>query len=405
MSAEARTIWLDITRLVGRAGRGPLTGIDRVERAWLDHLIRRDGPLRLVCRTAAGFLVLDRAAAPQVARWIDAPDSLPMPGLPDRAIAQALRSPALETALRGIAASRCRLGGLLRLISDSPAPVWLSVGHTNLDARLLARLRQLPGLTLVAMIHDTIPLDHSGWSGPRAPAEFAQKLDAVLAHADLILCPSAFVADGLGRRKGARAPDIAVVPLGVRPAAPRPDLVPPDLPRDRAWFVALGTIEPRKDHALLLDIWAHFHQTLPECEIPRLFILGRRGWRNEETFRRLGSLPFIGQTVFERGALPDGAVSALLSGAAGLLAPSRAEGFGLPAAEAAALGVRVIASDLAVTREILGDWPVYAPAGDLYAWANAIRTMARQAESGQARPAPAQVPGWDEHFNLVFSRL
>ena len=405
MSAEARTIWLDVTRLVGRAGKGPLTGIDRVERAWLHHLIGRDGPFWLVCRTAGGFLVLDRAAAVQLAHWIDAPDNLPRYRPFAGLVARVRRSPPLATALHRIAVSRCRLGQMLRLIGESPAPVWLSVGHANLDPGLFARLRQISRLSLVAMIHDMIPLDHPEWSGLRAPAEFAQKLEAVLAHATLVPCPSAHVATGLRRRAGGRAPEITVAPLGVQPAPAAADLVPADLPRDRAWFVALGTIEPRKDHALLLDIWTHFHQTLSEPEIPRLFILGRRGWRNESTFRRLDSLPFMGRTVIERSALPDGAVSALLAGAAGLLAPSRAEGFGLPAAEAAALGVPVIASDLAVTREILGDWPVYAPPGDLYGWVNAIRMVARQADSGQAKPAPAQVPGWDEHFNLVFSRL
>ena len=68
MSAEARPRFLDITRLVARAGAGPLTGIDRVERAYLAALIDRGDPFALICRTAFGFLIVAPEAAPKIGR-------------------------------------------------------------------------------------------------------------------------------------------------------------------------------------------------------------------------------------------------------------------------------------------------------------------------------------------------
>jgi hypothetical protein len=67
--------------------------------------------------------------------------------------------------------------------------------------------------------------------------------------------------------------------------------------------------------------------------------------------------------------------------------------------------VPVIATDLPVTREVVGNYPIYAPAGDLYSWTQNITTLARQAASGQRRAAPARVPDWAAHLDLVFGRV
>ena len=54
---------LDLTRLVSRVGRGPLTGIDRVELAYLDALLRQPEPLFALVRTTLGYVLLDRPGA------------------------------------------------------------------------------------------------------------------------------------------------------------------------------------------------------------------------------------------------------------------------------------------------------------------------------------------------------
>jgi len=394
MSAEARHVLLDITRLVGRAGRGPLTGIDRVERAYLAALVNREGPFMLICRSPLGHLLFRADVAPRLLAWIDVPEAKPA---------------SLLAALRPLAFARPSRSGLARVLVAHAAGGgnYLNVGHANLDAAFLAVLRQVPGLGVTVMIHDTIPLDHPEYSGDRAPAEFAAKLGAVAAHADLVLCPSSPVKAGLERWCAgfARTPTIRVAPLGVAPAPPEPKAIPAWIETDRPYFVTLGTIEPRKNHALLLDIWDGFRMRLPTGQIPRLFILGRRGWKNADVFARLDECARIGGDIVERAGLPDAAAMALLVGARALLAPSRAEGFGLPAAEAAALGVPVLATDLAVTREILGAYPVYLPTADRYAWSVAIETLIGRAAKAAPDPQPLALAGWAEHFRLVFTMI
>lgn len=401
MTAEAPgALCLDITRLVQRADGGPLTGIDRVELAYLRAFCQAGRPVVFLCRTALGWLVLDQAGGQSLCDWI-AGEPLPPTGPVARFLARRRRRPGLEAALRPRAQAvlpERRLASWLR--TTCPGASWVAVGHTNLDERLFRRL-SAAGARIVVMIHDTIPLDHPEWSGPGAPARFRAALAATLGHADLVLCPSRATQAAIARHARGPSPAIHAAPLGVAPAPPRPALLPPDLDLTRRYFLALGTVEPRKDHLLLLDVWRGFHGAMAPADIPRLIICGRRGWGGSQLFDRLATDPAIGATIRVLPGLPDGAVSALLQGAAGLLAPSRAEGFGLPAAEAASFGLPVLATNLPVTREILGDWPTYLPAGSVADWSRAILSAAGDAKR---RPSPP-LPDWTAHFNCVFNFL
>lgn len=392
---------LDLTRLVSRLGRGPLTGIDRVEFAYLSQLLRIETPLFGLVRSGAGWLLLDRGGCQGLASLV-AGAPLDKADLLSRVIHR--RNPPraqAETSARNLAMARSTRPGLPRLLRHMPTGAsYLNVGHANLTDRSLSMLRNA-GLAVTVLIHDTIPLDHPAFARPDTVEPFRAKLAAVSAHANLIV----HITNAARRKTEAqlaqigRVPEGITAPIGVASPQPDPTALPHGLDLTPPYFVTLGTIEPRKNHALLLDVWAKLGPNAP-----RLYIVGHRGWADASLLERLNALPPDGP-IRELQGLEDPAVAALLQGAAALLAPSFAEGFGLPPLEAASLGTPVIAANLDVTKELLGDKAVYLDPCDSYSW---METIVRQAQTPAFSPSPADIwraPTWDAHFKMVLSRV
>lgn len=374
-----------------------MTGIDRVELAYLGRFLSDETPVFGLIRSAAGWLLLDRSGCAGLARFGRGEAPLPRADLLSRLMHRkdAVRAQA-ETAARRLAMAQAARPGLGRVSRRLPKGTeYFNVGHTNLAARDLNRIRDA-GLRITVMIHDTIPLDHPEFARPDTVPAFRRKLAAVAAHADRIIHLTHATRETTEAQFAAlgRVPPGLVAPLGVEVAQPGP--LPPGLQPQAPYFVTLGTIEPRKNHALLLDVWEKIPQPAPQ-----LFILGHRGWAEPGLLARLDSLPKDGP-VREVNGLPDSAVATLIAGAAALLAPSHAEGFGLPPVEAACLGTAVIATDLAQTRELLGNKAVYLPDGDIYSW---LETIIRQAKASGPMQTRTSLPNltWEDHFNTVLN--
>ena len=400
-TSKRRTRCLDLTRLISRAGRR-LTGVDRVEMAYLMHLLRQDDPLFALVRTSLGYVLLNRAGTAAVATAISSNDWRARDILsrftnrrtPDRQCA--------ESMLRKHAIARCRPRKLAGMIATHiPAgATYFNVGHSNLSRRVLEAFSHTQR---TVMIHDTIPLDHPEYQAEGVPEVFAAKLRRVGELADLVVYNSAQSQRDTDRylcEWGLSVPGIVAL-LGVTEPILHHGAWPEAVDPDRPIFVIVGTIEPRKNHTLLLDVWDGLAKDLPSAQMPQLVVAGARGWRNEQVFQRLDQEnPF----VIELNTLSDPDLFTLIKGANALLFPSFAEGFGLPPAEAVLLGTPVLCGDLPVYREFLGDIPVYLDVNDAYLWKKAIKTLISGKEDQsqtQAIPTDITLPTWTDHFNVV----
>lgn len=386
---------LDISRSVSRADASHPTGIDRVERAYIDRFLNGPQPCRFLAKVPGGTFVIDAEATRKIVALLHGPDAkFPMDFRARLSFGRSSRLKSLESAVR-------QLGSRLESWNSKRLPTGLTyfnVGHSNLTQQTVAKLRQLGVERLVAMLHDTIPLDYPQYSSAASTAGFPGKLRA-MARFDLLLCNSRqtekqakFWLQNLGL-----AATTQVAPLGIHPA--------PEFKRDPARprrFLMLGTIEPRKNHALMLDVWQQFHASLPAESIPHLDVVGGRGWKNADLFRRLDAAIAAGWHVHELGPLPDDEIPPLMARATALLFPSLAEGFGLPVLEALAARLPVICSDLPVLHELAGDAALYLPAQDAHSWARAIiGPQEPNAQNGH----PMEIPTWDRHFDGVFGHV
>jgi glycosyltransferase involved in cell wall biosynthesis len=162
---------------------------------------------------------------------------------------------------------------------------------------------------------------------------------------------------------------VHVVLYGLEPPH-RPHSGAPDQPvggGGRPYILGLGTLEPRKNFARLIQAFDLIAGEFPDLD---LVIAGAPGWGREEVERAAVASPYARRVRLPgRVADPGG----LLASATVFAYPSLYEGFGFPPLEAMSLGVPVVASDAGSLPEILGDDALLVPPGDVEALAGALR--------------------------------
>jgi glycosyltransferase involved in cell wall biosynthesis len=126
--------------------------------------------------------------------------------------------------------------------------------------------------------------------------------------------------------------------------------------RARPSFLMVGTLEPRKGHAQVLDA---FEQLWPLGVDANLVIVGKQGWMLEERVARLRAHPELGKRLFWLDGISDEYLEKLYAASTCLLAASYGEGFGLPLIEAAQHKLPIIARDIPVFREVAGEHAFY----------------------------------------------
>lgn len=260
--------------------------------------------------------------------------------------------------------SRLQIGGR---INARAGDVFLGL---DLSSRILPRHeRQIKswrnkGVRISIVIYDLLPAQHPEWFGEEQSAIFVRWLDFVGRHADQALCISRTVSqdldDWLRRGEGARfdAVDIHAFPLGgdLRKSRPTEGMSHADTQMlaildGKRFVLIVGTIEPRKGHAVALDAFDHLYAS-GHCNIPALVVVGRPGWHTEDLQQRMRSHYQSGDNFFWFEDASDELLDTLYQRCAGVLFPTFAEGFGLPVAEALAHGQSILVRDLPVFREL-----------------------------------------------------
>jgi glycosyltransferase involved in cell wall biosynthesis len=369
-------------RLVVRQAAGHMrTGIDRVSLAYIRNYGSR-------ARAVLSLGPLAGALSPPDSARMFRELREPAPGFPRMLARMVLKNAAVDWIRPGTGNS----------ILFNIGNFWLKVGR-----HYAAQLRWL-GARPVFFVHDLIPIEHPEYVEPRDEAEFRVNLRNVLALSRGIIVNSRdteAALRGYARDNGIPCPPVVVAPLAadwtLSPArAPRRTLDP--------YFVILGTIGPRKNHVLLLHLWLEL-VARKERPVPRLFIVGPRGWGHEAAVDLLERSASLKGAVIERNDCGDLELAGLLQHAQALLMPTFAEGFGLPLAEALAAGVPVIASDLPVFREIAGEVPEYADPIDGRRWMELILDYAKPGSPLRAaqleRMKGYRPMTWSRHFEIV----
>jgi glycosyltransferase involved in cell wall biosynthesis len=216
------------------------------------------------------------------------------------------------------------------------------------------------GAPLVYTVYDLSPIDHPEYHTEENRLVCFNGLYEASLYADALIAISAFTRERFLHWFPHVDPGRVTV---VHPAA-RPSLCGPaseaadvrtlrkfELEPDGFWL-AVGTIEPRKNYPLLLEAYARVRDAHPG--IPALCIAGQAGWKESSLESRIRALG-LADRVKCLGFVPDEDLAALYRRCLGFVFPSHYEGFGLPVIEALACGAAVIASRVASVPEVVGD--------------------------------------------------
>lgn len=379
MKSNDAPFLVDVTRLIWRRWRGRHpTGIDRVTLAYLDEF---GNDAQAVVQHRGIRRILDRRTSSGLFRSLAEPGTKFRPRL-------------IWSAVRSAGRRSCDGGGRL----------YLNVGHTGLNDPGFRRWVRDVDVRPIYLIHDLIPITHPEYCRSGEREKHVDRIETVLRTASGIITNSEATLRGLeafGKSESLPSPPAIAALLGCKEFVSFAEQVSSDTPPT---FLILGTIEPRKNHLMLLQVWTRITEQFG-ARAPRLLIIGHRGWECEQTFDLLDRSEALRGTVVEISHCSDEMLATYLASARALLFPSLVEGYGLPIVEALGAGIPVIASDLPVFREIAGNIPEYLDALDGPAWERATVDYAAPGSAARAaqleRLAGYRPPTWQDHFAKV----
>jgi glycosyltransferase involved in cell wall biosynthesis len=388
---------LDLSRLISSAARPAPTGIDRVELAYARELLSRpesDVSFAAMSNWRTFGLVTRQQAqnfiSALTAQWFAGKGPARASRIADRIGGSvAVRG---ERALHG------------RLKRQHQPVVYLNVSHHHLDRPAsIERLKKRLSVRFVPLVHDLIPIAFPEYQRPNQAEIHARRIATVTRLSDAVIVNSQATADLLAPEmvRAAREVPILVSHLGFD--LPN-ELTPTPFGIPRPYFICVGTIEPRKNHLLLLKLWRRLVAELGD-QAPHLVIVGRRGWEIENVVDMLERCPGLPGKVHEFSEIKDSEVCGLIQGAQALLFPSFSEGFGLPLMEALALGTPVLCSEIPAFMEVGAGAPEFFDPLDGPSWYAAIRDYAgpvsARRDAQLARIKNWTAPIWQRHFQDV----
>jgi glycosyltransferase involved in cell wall biosynthesis len=124
----------------------------------------------------------------------------------------------------------------------------------------------------------------------------------------------------------------------------------------RPTFLMVGTVEPRKGHAQVLDAANALWNRSADFN---LVLVGKQGWKVEKLVNDLQAHSQLGERLFWLQGISDEYLAKVYAQSDCLIAASYGEGFGLPLIEAAQIDLPIIARDIPVFREVAGDYATY----------------------------------------------
>ena len=288
-----------------------------------------------------------------------------------------------------------------------PRALWREISLANLVRTTRAQVvfvpcpelpfRPLPVPTAM-MVYDVGPVVAPAYLNRAKHLRFALDLPRTCRAASTVVCVSNATLTAL---HGATAtdPDKCVV-IGGGPSGQTNDRRAGQTRRGRPYVLYVGTLLRHKNVLTLVRAFAHGPPGAND-----LILAGPRTAAETAAFDSLVDRLDLRGRVRHLGWVDDVALADLYAGALAVALPSLHEGFGLPALEAMAFGVPVVASDIPAVREIGGDALLYVPEPlRPESWRRQLDAVSRgQPDLGERGRRQASSHTWEGAADAYFS--
>ena len=280
-------------------------------------------------------------------------------------------------------------------VNVSQFPLWVASSFTWLEQRRDVRA--------VFFVHDLLPVTLPEYFREAEYERHKARMRNVARFASAAVVTTQTVAADLEANMaelGRRDLRVFVRPTPISPTFSTPRVIDHDL-AGRHYFVLCSTIEPRKNHLMILAVWRALARRLGS-ETPKLLLVGTRGWHYDPIIDLIERSPALRDHVLEVNGLSTPGLKRLIDNAQALLMPSFGEGYGLPVHEALAAGAPVIASDIQAFREIEADGLKLVSPLDGEGWLRAIEARIGDRDGRGSEESPRRPPAvWASYFESL----
>ncbi|WP_137890755.1 glycosyltransferase family 1 protein [Ramlibacter sp. 2FC] len=272
------------------------------------------------------------------------------------------------------------------------------------------------GVHIHYVVYDLTPLMNTRWHTTGMTQAFTHWIDGLADSAHSLVCISEAVATDVRRWFDEQRHDLAKIPrisyfhLGADIDNSRPTFgIPEDASKvlgalqGRPSFLMVGTIEPRKGYAQVIDAFDVLWRKGGEAN---LVIVGRVGWSMEALVDRLRSHPMLNKCLFWLEGISDEYLEMVYKASSALLAASEYEGFGLPLIEAAQHKLPIVARDIPAFREVAGEHAFWFTAADGAALTGALETWL-ELKKQNAAPKSEAMPWltWEQSTEQLLRQI
>lgn len=230
-----------------------------------------------------------------------------------------------------------------------PGAFW----HLDDTSAVYKKLKKEKNIKVFLFVYDLIPISHRHFFEDSLSRSFKMQLDVFLPIADNMLSISQHTKAEIEEYAAAQEmspPPIRVINFGFVSDVLSID---PELETDTLkalnldevdFALCVGTIEPRKNLGLLLEVWKSLFRISGD-KTPTLVLAGRRGWKMDWFFDELLKCNYLDGKIRVMHNLSDRDLALLYHKTKVVLFPSFVEGWGLPVEEAVAFGKYTLASN------------------------------------------------------------